>query len=111
MNVSGSEDNLVCLSKVQQGRDPADVDFCSITVDGSLDNDLLQQRLSTVVKQREELQRMETELRAQLIAKSEILEMRNNFDAQVKEQANANAKLQVCTVVYQLFLLPLYGYK
>lgn len=82
------------IYEVQQGRGPADVDFCSITVDGSLDNDPLQHRLSTVAKQREELQRMETELRAQLIAKSEILEMRNSFDAQVKEQANANAKLQ-----------------
>nr|GMC62889.1 uncharacterized protein LOC109150067 isoform X2 [Ipomoea batatas]GMC64694.1 uncharacterized protein LOC109150067 isoform X2 [Ipomoea batatas] len=82
------------IYEVQQGREPADVDFCSITIDGNLDNDLLQQRLHTVVKQREELQHMEIELRAQIITRSEIIEMRNAFDAEVKEQANANMKLQ-----------------
>lgn len=75
------------------------MDFCSITIDGNLDNDLLQQRLHTVVKQREELQHMEIELRAQIITRSEIIEMRNAFDAEVKEQANANMKLQVRTLV------------
>lgn len=84
---------------MQQGREPADVDFCSITIDGNLDNDLLQQRLHTFVKQREELQQMEIELRAQIITRSEIMEMQNAFDAEVKEQANASMKLQVSTVV------------
>ncbi|VFQ80962.1 unnamed protein product [Cuscuta campestris] len=82
------------IYEVQQGRNPSDVGFCSLILDGGPDNDLLQQRLHTVVNQREELQRMETELQAQLIAKTEMLEMRNTFDAQVKEQANTNAKLQ-----------------
>lgn len=81
--------------KVQQGREPLDVDFCSITIDGSLDNDILPQRLHNVAQQREELQRMEIELRAQLIARSEVMEMQNSFDAQIKEHANAAVKLQV----------------
>lgn len=72
-----------------------DVDFCSITIDGGLDNDILQQKLHALVKQREELQLVEIELRAQNIARSEILRMQNNFDAQIKEHGNANCKLQV----------------
>lgn len=71
------------------------MDFCSITIDGSLDNDLLQQRLHNVSRQREELQQIETELRAQMIARSEIMEIQNSFDARIKEHANAAAKLQV----------------
>ncbi|CAL5344203.1 unnamed protein product [Camellia sinensis] len=82
------------IYEVQQGREPADVDFCSITIDGSLDNDILQQRLHGVARQREGLQQIEIELRAQIIARSEIIEIQNNFDAQITEHANANVKLQ-----------------
>ncbi|KAL0317937.1 UNVERIFIED_CONTAM: hypothetical protein Sangu_2208000 [Sesamum angustifolium] len=71
-----------------------DVDFCSITIDGGLDNDILQQRLHSVAKQREELQQVEIELRAQFIARSEIMGLQNTFDAQIKEHANATVKLQ-----------------
>ncbi|KAL9164307.1 hypothetical protein ABFS82_06G097600 [Erythranthe guttata] len=55
---------------------------------------IYEQRLHTVAKQREELQHMEIELRAQVIARSEVLGMQNSFDNQIKEHANANAKLQ-----------------
>ncbi|XP_059451581.1 uncharacterized protein LOC132182347 isoform X4 [Corylus avellana] len=79
---------------IYEGREPLDVDFCSITVDGSLDEDLLPQRLHSVTRQREELQRTEIELTAQMIARSEIMGMQSNFDAQIKEHANAAAKLQ-----------------
>ncbi|CAH9140850.1 unnamed protein product [Cuscuta epithymum] len=82
------------IYEVQQGREPADVDFGSTSVDENLDNDLLQQRLHSVVKQRDELQRMEIDLRAQIITRSEIMELRKVFDAKVKEQANTNMKLQ-----------------
>ncbi|CAN4089484.1 unnamed protein product [Withania somnifera] len=82
------------IYEVQQGRERVDVDFCSITIDGSSNNDILQQRLLSVVKQKEELQQMEVELRAQLIARSEIMEMRNSFDVQIKEHAALNVKLQ-----------------
>lgn len=83
------------IYEVQQGREPADVDFCSITIDGgSSENDVLQHRLHSVARQREELQHMEMELRAQIIARSEMIQMQNNFDAQIKEHSNANVKLQ-----------------
>ncbi|KAL6972158.1 hypothetical protein U1Q18_031846 [Sarracenia purpurea var. burkii] len=85
---------ICCLVKVQQGREPADVDFCSITIDGSLNNDILSQRLHSVARQREELHQMEIELRSQIIARSEIMDIQNSFDAQIKEQVNANVKLQ-----------------
>ncbi|XP_062119999.1 uncharacterized protein LOC133834409 isoform X2 [Humulus lupulus] len=82
------------IYEVQRGREPLDVDFCSITINGSSDHDLLQQRLHDVSRQREELQHMETELRAQIIARSEMIEMQNSFDAQIKEHSSAAAKLQ-----------------
>ncbi|GFZ06358.1 hypothetical protein Acr_18g0005530 [Actinidia rufa] len=81
-------------SEVQQGREPVDVDFCSITIDGSSDNDILQKRLHSVGRRKEELQQIEIELRAQIIARSEIMELQNNYDKQIKEHANANVKLQ-----------------
>lgn len=93
-SLTQSEHGLMFV-KVQHGREPVDVDFCSVTVDGSSDNDILQQRLCSVGKQREELQQMEIELRAQIIARSEIMEMQNSFDARIKDHANAATKLQV----------------
>ncbi|KAK4836180.1 hypothetical protein QYF36_019559 [Acer negundo] len=64
-------------------------------MDGSLDNDkLLQQRLHSFARQREELQHLEIDLRAQMIARTEIMEMQNSFDAQIKEHAGLAAKLQ-----------------
>ncbi|CAI0397558.1 unnamed protein product [Linum tenue] len=80
--------------EVQHGREPVDVDFCSINVDGSLDNDILRQRVHSFARQREELQQMEIELRAQMIARSEILEIQNSFDAQIKEREDSSAQLQ-----------------
>lgn len=80
---------------MQQGREPLGVDFCSVTVDGTLDNELLQQRIHDVARQREELEHIEIELRAQMIARTEIIEMQNSFDAQLREHSNAASKLQV----------------
>ncbi|KAH6828159.1 hypothetical protein C2S53_015109 [Perilla frutescens var. hirtella] len=82
------------IYEVQHGREPVDVDFCSITIDGHLDNDILQQRLHGLAKQREELQHMEIELRAQNIVRSEIVRLQNTFEAQMKEHANANVQLK-----------------
>ncbi|XP_022763167.1 uncharacterized protein LOC111308796 isoform X4 [Durio zibethinus] len=78
----------------EHGREPADVDFFSITVDGSLDDDILRQQIHNVARQREQLQQMEVELRAQAIARSRILEMQSSFDAKIKAHANAVAKLE-----------------
>lgn len=82
------------IYEVQQGREPADVDFCSITMDGSLNIDLLQQRLHSVARQREDLQNLEIDLRTQMIARTEFMEMQSNFDSQIKEHVNAATKLQ-----------------
>lgn len=70
----------------EQGREQLDLDLCSITVDGSLGNDILQQHLHDIVRQQEHLQRSEIKLR-EVIA-------RNSFEAQIKEHANAVVKLQ-----------------
>ncbi|KAF9671041.1 hypothetical protein SADUNF_Sadunf12G0005600 [Salix dunnii] len=78
----------------EHGREPVEMDFCSITVDGGLDDDILRQQIHSITRQREELQRMETELRAQVIAGSEIMEMQKSFHAQIKEHEDAAAKLQ-----------------
>ncbi|XP_023533442.1 uncharacterized protein LOC111795329 isoform X3 [Cucurbita pepo subsp. pepo] len=79
---------------IYEGREPLNVDFSSISIDGNSDNDILQQRLNDVTRQREDLQQMEIELRAQVIARSEILEMRKRFDAQMKEHNSAAFKMQ-----------------
>lgn len=84
--------------KVQQGQEPiGGVEYCSIQMDGimGMDDGILQQRIHSLARHREEMQQMENELRAQLIVKSEIVEMQNSFDARYKEQANAVARLQV----------------
>ena len=72
-------------------------DFCAITIDGSggLSEDILQQRLQSVVRQREELQQVEIELRAQAIAHPQIIEAQQSFQAAAKEHAAAAAKLKV----------------
>ncbi|XP_027190173.1 uncharacterized protein [Cicer arietinum] len=82
------------IYEVQQGREHLDVDFCSITMDGTLDNDILQQQIHAVIRQRHEILQMEIELKAQMIARSEVMEMRSTFDAQLKEHANNASKFQ-----------------
>ncbi|OEL32885.1 hypothetical protein BAE44_0006097, partial [Dichanthelium oligosanthes] len=71
-------------------------DFCAITIDGSggLSEDILQQRLQSVVRQREELQQVEIELRAQAIAHPQIIQAQHSFQAAAKEHAAAAAKLK-----------------
>lgn len=85
------------LSKVQEGTGPLDVDFFSITIDGSggLSDEILQQRLQEITRQREELQCAEIELRAQAITRAEILQAQNHFQAKIKEHADAAAHLKV----------------
>ncbi|KAL1206626.1 hypothetical protein V5N11_027190 [Cardamine amara subsp. amara] len=62
------------------------VDFYSIT----MDSELLQEQIHTVSKQKGELQQMEIELRAQMIA----LEIKRNFESKSTEYANAAARMQ-----------------
>lgn len=85
------------IYEVQKGQDALDgVDFCSIQMDGvmGIDDGILQQKIHGLARQREELQQIEIELRAQMIIKSEIMEMQNSFDTRLKEQANVAARLQ-----------------
>jgi hypothetical protein len=85
-------------------------DYCSITIDGSggLSEDIIQQRLQSVVHQREELQRLEMELRAQVIAHPQIIEAQRSFEAAAKEHVTAAAKLKVLILLstYTHFVLP-----
>uniref|UniRef100_A0A0D9XAF0 DUF7725 domain-containing protein n=1 Tax=Leersia perrieri TaxID=77586 RepID=A0A0D9XAF0_9ORYZ len=71
-------------------------DYCSITIDGSggLSEDIIQQRLQSIVHQREELQRVEMELRAQVIAHPQIIEAQRSFEAAAKEHVAAAGKLK-----------------
>ncbi|PIA48790.1 hypothetical protein AQUCO_01300014v1 [Aquilegia coerulea] len=74
-----------------------DVDYCSIALDPTattLDNDLLQQRLHDISMQRERLQHMEIDLRAQIGTRSHLIEMQNTFTNQINEQINAVANLK-----------------
>ncbi|XP_026665923.2 uncharacterized protein LOC103721343 isoform X3 [Phoenix dactylifera] len=83
------------IYEVQEGTGPLDVDFCSITiVGGGLNDDILQQRLQSITRQREELQQREIELRAQVIARMEISEVQNSYEEQIKEHANAAVELK-----------------
>ncbi|KAH9602201.1 hypothetical protein KSS87_005597 [Heliosperma pusillum] len=85
------------IYEVQQGQELRDVmEFCSIQMDGivSVDDGVVQQRIHSLARQREEMQQVEIELRAQLIAKAEIVEMQNSFDAQFKEQSSNMSRLQ-----------------
>lgn len=81
------------LLKVQQGEGRVEVDFCAM--DGGADGDLLQQRYRDVSRRRDELQHLEVELRAQIVARAEILEMQRSFGAQMSEHVNANVELKV----------------
>jgi hypothetical protein len=85
-------------------------DFCTITIDGSggLSEDILQQRLQSVARQREELQQVEIELRAQAIAHPQIIEAQQSFQAAAKEHAAAVAKIKV--VLFALSSVFLYQY-
>ncbi|KAM0913303.1 hypothetical protein ACQ4PT_012248 [Festuca glaucescens] len=71
-------------------------DFCSITIDGSggLSDDILQQRLQSIMRQREELQQVEIDLRAQAIAHPQIIEVQRRFGEAAKEHVVAAEKLK-----------------
>ncbi|PKU74266.1 uncharacterized protein LOC110106109 isoform X2 [Dendrobium catenatum] len=74
---------------------PLDVDFCSITIDGGgLTDKTLQGRLQEVSRQREELEHLETELRAQAIARTETMEMQRRYQSQIREHVDATAQLK-----------------
>ncbi|XP_039045250.1 putative leucine-rich repeat-containing protein DDB_G0290503 isoform X2 [Hibiscus syriacus] len=87
------QSNERTIYEVQHGRELADVNF-SITADESLDDDILQQQIHNITRQREELLQMEVKFRAQAIARSRVLEMQSSCDAKIAAHANAVAMLE-----------------
>ncbi|KAL8160383.1 hypothetical protein V2J09_001920 [Rumex salicifolius] len=84
------------IYEVQQGQELHDaMNFCSIQIDGigGLDDDS-DKKLQYLANKRDELQQMEIQLRAHMMARSAIVEMKNSFDSQMKEQAAVIAELQ-----------------
>ncbi|KAF5764331.1 hypothetical protein HanXRQr2_Chr15g0690821 [Helianthus annuus] len=77
------------FTKVHQVGETVNVDYFS--VDGVSDHELL---LDEVVKQRGELQHLEVNLKARLIARSEVTGIHERFDSQIKQHITSNVKLQ-----------------
>ncbi|KAD5508932.1 hypothetical protein E3N88_16635 [Mikania micrantha] len=77
--------------KVHQVGEPVNADFFSIMVDGVSDHEL---HLDDVVKQKEQLQHLEVNLKARLIATSEVTGIHERFDSQIKDHITSNLKLQ-----------------
>uniref|UniRef100_A0A1J3IC04 DUF7725 domain-containing protein n=1 Tax=Noccaea caerulescens TaxID=107243 RepID=A0A1J3IC04_NOCCA len=75
----------------ENGREQVGLDYFSIRMDGRCsDAELLEQRIHTVSKQKGELEQLEIELRAQMMA----MEIQRNFESQSAEYANAAARMQ-----------------
>lgn len=87
-----SDEGKIC--EVQHGREHVDIKICSVIADGSLDNDTLQQQISGIKIQREELHLIEIECEVQGIARTEIIEIRNNFNAHIEVHEDAATILQ-----------------
>ncbi|KAL9253903.1 hypothetical protein AKJ16_DCAP07989 [Drosera capensis] len=100
------------IYEVQQGRLMIGaMDYHSMQMSGgvgALDDGMVQQRLHALARQRDalarqrdaltrqgdEVQQMEIELKAQVIARSEIMEWQNSFEIRMKEQVDLAVKLQ-----------------
>ncbi|KAI3899410.1 hypothetical protein MKW92_035992 [Papaver armeniacum] len=68
-----------------------DGDLCSMLMN---DNNNAEQKLHNIIMQRQELLQMEVQLRAQFIARSEIIAMQNSYNAQINDHANAASQLK-----------------
>lgn len=61
--------------------------------------------IDEVVKQRQQLQHLEVNLKAQIL----VMGMRERFNSQIQEQIDSNAKLQVCwAILIGSFVLYIY---
>nr|XP_043615124.1 uncharacterized protein LOC122587110 isoform X2 [Erigeron canadensis] len=76
---------------IYEGGEQESVDYFSINVDGGGNDEL---HLDDIVKQREQLQHLEVDLKARLIARSEVMAMQERFDSQMKEHITSSVKLQ-----------------
>ncbi|RZC84653.1 hypothetical protein C5167_047440 [Papaver somniferum] len=88
-----SDHERTFLYEVQQvtGQQQLDGDLCSMLMN---DNNNAEQKLHNIIRQRQELLQMEVELRAQFIARSEIIAMQNSYNAQINDHANAASQLK-----------------
>ncbi|GAB2228539.1 hypothetical protein Droror1_Dr00022659 [Drosera rotundifolia] len=100
------------IYEVQQGRVMIGaMDYHSMQMSGgvgALDDGMVQQRLHALARQRDalarqrdalarqgdEVQQMEIELKSQVIARSEIMELQSSFEIRMKEQVDLAVKLQ-----------------
>ncbi|KAH7668294.1 hypothetical protein IHE45_11G002300 [Dioscorea alata] len=81
------------IYEVQEAVGSLNVDFCAVTINGGNDA-VLRKQLLDVCRRREELQQMEIQLKAQTIVQAEIMEVRNSYEAQLKEHSNVTMKLK-----------------
>ncbi|KAI4384868.1 hypothetical protein MLD38_002965 [Melastoma candidum] len=81
------------IYEVQQGRQPSVTNSCSINIDTSSEDEV-SRHLEDLARKREDLQLLEIQLRAEMIVKSEISEIKRDFDSQIKEHEDAAVKLQ-----------------
>ncbi|XP_020571865.1 uncharacterized protein LOC110018774 isoform X2 [Phalaenopsis equestris] len=79
----------------EEGTGSVNIDLSTISNNGEgSKEDSLQLRIQEITRQREDLQHLEIELRAQVIARAEVLEMHNSYGSQLKEHIDAAAKLK-----------------
>ncbi|KAK5804588.1 Angiomotin-like protein 1 [Gossypium arboreum] len=71
-----------------------EVEFEISKVEQSDERTVYEQQIHNVSRQREELQRMEVELRAQAIARPRILDLQSSCDAKIEAHAAATVKLE-----------------
>ncbi|KAB2014089.1 hypothetical protein ES319_D09G201100v1 [Gossypium barbadense] len=71
-----------------------EVEFERSKMEQSDERTIYEQQIHNVSRQREELQRMEVELRAQAIARPRILDLQSSCDAKIEAHADATAKLE-----------------
>ncbi|CAM6100456.1 unnamed protein product [Calypogeia fissa] len=87
------------MHRAQQRNEHLDSSISSRSMDSGLTSmenpdEALQQRLHEVSRQREQFQQAEVELRAQFIARSEVIRMQNGFDEQSKQHSEIVSNLQ-----------------
>ncbi|XP_076937999.1 uncharacterized protein LOC143605948 [Bidens hawaiensis] len=79
------------IYEVHQGRESVNGDYFSVTVDGVNEHEV---HLEEVVKQREQLQHIEINMKARLMASSEVIGIQEQYESQIKEHITSNLKLQ-----------------
>lgn len=96
-NMSQPDDATIYeIKHVQQSNRQLGTDLASLSIDSEMNNseESIQQRLHDIARQREQLQQLEIDLRAQFIARAEVVQIQSGFDEQAKQHASIVANLQ-----------------